>query len=158
MIPVIQHDVDPSRCHVLAVVAASTDVAVGGTVAIAEAGRSLLFTPAGNQTAVLLNYTVSDGTREATGTVTVHVYGRTDETAPQLNPDTATVQRGHAVTFNVLANDSDREGDPIRLLDAHIDGARAAVSTDGARERRRDRRGTSAIGRSDDQGRLPRDG
>ena len=96
IIPVVQHDADPSRCHVLAVVAASTDVAGGGTVAIAQAGRSLLFTPAGNQSAVLLNYTVSDGTREAVGRVTVRVYGRSDETPPQLNRDTAKVQRGHS--------------------------------------------------------------
>src|SRR5439155_20387348 len=121
--PVIHHDVDPSRCHVLAIVAASTDVAASGSVAIADAGRSLLFTPAGDQTAALLNYTVSHGTREATGTVTALVYRPADETAPRLNPDQATVQRGHRVTFNVLANDTDREGDPIRLLSAHIDGA-----------------------------------
>ncbi|HEY5011241.1 MAG TPA: Ig-like domain-containing protein, partial [Acidimicrobiia bacterium] len=127
VIPVLQHDVDPSRCHVLAIVAASTDVVAGGAVAIANSGRALLFTPAGDQTAALLNYTVSDGTREATGTVTVHVYGAADEKPPQLIPDQATVQRGHRVSFNVLANDSDREGDPIRLLSAHIDGAPAAL-------------------------------
>lgn len=123
VIPVLQHVIDPSRCHVLAIVAASTDVAASGSVAIADSGRALLFTPAGNQSAVLVNYTVSDGDREATGTVTVHVYGPGDETPPQLNPDHATVQRGHSVTINVLANDTDREGDPIRLLGAHIAGA-----------------------------------
>ena len=127
VIPVLQHDVDPSRCHVLAIVAASTDVVAGGAVAIASSGRALLFTPAGDQTAALLNYTVSDGTREATGTVTVHVYGAADEKPPHLIPDQATVQRGHRVSFNVLANDSDREGDPIRLLSAHIDGVPAAL-------------------------------
>ncbi len=127
VIPVIQHVVDPSRCRVLAIVAASTDAASGSSVVIADDGRAVLFTPAGNQTAALVNYTVSDGTREVSGTVTVHVYGANDEAPPKLNPDQATVQRGHSVTFNVLANDTDREGDPIRLLSAHIDGSPAAV-------------------------------
>jgi len=127
VIPVIQHVADPNRCRVLAIVDARTDAAGGGPVAIADAGRSLLFTPAGDQTTVLLNYTVSDGRREATGAVTVHVYGPSQEKPPQLNPDQATVQRGHRVTFNVLTNDTDREGDPIRLLSAHIDGAAAQL-------------------------------
>ena len=59
------------------------------------------------------DYTLSDGTATDTGTVTITVTAAND--APTAVDDTATTTAGTAVDINVVANDSDVEGDTLTV-------------------------------------------
>ncbi|MHC8509077.1 MAG: Ig-like domain-containing protein [Rhodospirillales bacterium] len=85
----------------------------------------------GETAQVRIEYTVSDengGT--GTGVATVTVTGTND--APAASDDTApvsAVEDGGVVTFNVLANDSDIDGDALSVTGAEIlDGAEGSVT------------------------------
>lgn len=63
-------------------------------------------------------YTVVAGNGEAdTATVEVNVLPRNPE-APTANDDTATTERGTATGIDVLANDTDPDGDSLQVLSA----------------------------------------
>lgn len=62
------------------------------------------------------SFTVSDGRGgEATGTVVIDVAFA--NRAPVANPDEATTTVGQPVTVDVLANDTDPDGDPLEIID-----------------------------------------
>lgn len=58
-------------------------------------------------------YTASDGALSDTGTVRIDVSSAND--GPSASDDSATTDEDMSVTFSVLANDSDPEGDPLTV-------------------------------------------
>ncbi|HET9426511.1 MAG TPA: Ig-like domain-containing protein, partial [Gemmatimonadaceae bacterium] len=85
-----------------------------GTVACA--GTTCTYTSnAGFVGTDTFTYTVSDGNGgTASATVTINVI--TANAPPNANDDSATTQEGQPVRINVLANDSDPNGDPLTIL------------------------------------------
>lgn len=89
-----------------------------GTLTVSSSGDSLLYDApnpgSGNDETVHLTYTVTDAAGrigEATGVIAV-----TDNTVPVAVDDAYTVtQDSSTTTFNVLANDSDPDNDPIHV-------------------------------------------
>ncbi|MGY1742154.1 MULTISPECIES: Ig-like domain-containing protein [unclassified Blastococcus] len=64
-----------------------------------------------------ITYTVSDGTASVQGAVVVRsVPPSATDQPPITAPDTATVRAGDVLTLDVLANDSDPDGDELTLL------------------------------------------
>jgi len=61
----------------------------------------------------VFTYTASDGTASDTATLTVNVAGLND--APVANDDTATTTEDDAVSGNVLANDTDVDGETLTV-------------------------------------------
>lgn len=84
-----------------------------GTVTLV--GSNLRYTPALNSSgADSFTYTVRDGNGDtATATVSVSVTPVND--APVAVADSATTRKNNAVTITVLANDTDPEGDTLRV-------------------------------------------
>ncbi|WP_132030233.1 tail fiber protein [Aquabacter spiritensis] len=153
IIDVLANDADgdvPSDWRVVRVdggaIASGLSLAVeGGAVTLTEAGL-LRFTPKpGYDGPVRFTYTVSDGTGGiATAVVTGTVLGPTGENAsPLAHSDVLPLHAdGRPVALDVLANDSDPEGAPLRVtaIDGHaitvggavgVDGGRVTLSTDG---------------------------
>ena len=98
--------------------------ATNGTVTIDPVTGALTYTPnpnfSGSDT---ITYTVSDGAGgTSTGTVTITVSPVAD--APVAGSDTASTDEDTAVVIDVLANDSDAEGDPLTVT--------AATATNGS--------------------------
>ena len=85
----------------------------GGTAALVNG--EVIFTPADDFDGVaIFSYGLSDGTVTSTGFVTVTVTNSND--APTANDDTLTVvEDSGATVVDVLANDSDVDGDPFRV-------------------------------------------
>ncbi|MCP1167871.1 Hint domain-containing protein [Limimaricola litoreus] len=52
-------------------------------------------------------------------------------TAPDARDDTASTTQGMAVTIDVLANDSDPDGDPLRVTEAHASRGEVVINPDG---------------------------
>jgi hypothetical protein len=75
-------------------------------------------------------YTVRDSEGAISNTGTVHV---NINHAPVANPDSVTTTRDTSITINVTANDSDPDGDSVRLFSATIDHSQGRVGlADGA--------------------------
>ncbi|MDD3327751.1 MAG: retention module-containing protein, partial [Zoogloea sp.] len=73
-----------------------------------------------------ITYTISDGKGgTATATVTVNVTPVNDP--PVAQPDTAATDEDTPVTFAVLGNDSDPDGDPLTVTAATVDPALGSV-------------------------------
>jgi hypothetical protein len=104
--------------------AVGAEVEVEGGVAVLNADGTITFTPEADFSGdATFTYTVSDGADEASATVTVSVVAGNDP--PEAVPDEATVEAGAGVEIDVLANDSDADGDELTVT--HIDGAEIAV-------------------------------
>ena len=107
---------------VLSVTAA--DNATGGSAEVAAG--VLTFTPeadACGAAAGSFDYTVSDGDLTDAGSATVDVTCVND--APVAVDDTGTAaQAGGAKSFDVAANDTDVDGDPLAVSDAEVDVVR----------------------------------
>ena len=100
-----------------------------GTVAVTASG--VLYTPtAGFAGTDTFTYTISDGNGgTATATVTVTVTGVNQP--PTAVDDTATIPENSAATIDVLANDSDPDGDPLTIIGVG-GAAHGTVTTNGA--------------------------
>jgi YD repeat-containing protein/VCBS repeat-containing protein len=95
-----------------------------------ESGR-IRYTPDANYFGPdSLVYTVSDGQAVATATVTIKVNTANDW--PTATKDGATVDEDSSLLIDVLANDSDIEGDPLRLVSVTIPAHGQAVIENGA--------------------------
>ncbi|HPF74009.1 MAG TPA: Ig-like domain-containing protein, partial [Xanthomonadaceae bacterium] len=93
-----------------------------GYVEIGEDGRLHYVPESGFSGVDQFTYTISDGRETATANVTVTVEAPVD---PDNNPpvalaDVATTMTGVPVDINVLANDSDADGDAISLVSTSI--------------------------------------
>lgn len=107
-IDVLSNDVDADGDSLT--VASVTQPASGSVV---NSGDFVTYTPAeGFQGEDSFTYTVSDGTDSATATVTVTV----SNDAPIAVSDTAQAESGVPVLIDVLANDSDPNGDALELV------------------------------------------
>ena len=107
-IDVLANDTDPDGD---ALTVASVSQPASGTVV--NNGDFVTYTPAaGFQGEESFTYTVSDGSDSATATVTVTV----NNDAPVAQADTAETRSGESVQIDVLANDSDPNGDELDLV------------------------------------------
>jgi outer membrane protein OmpA-like peptidoglycan-associated protein len=110
MIDVLSNDSDPEGD---AITLETVATPANGTAVIA--GGKITYTPrAGFAGIDTFSYTIKDAFgATATGTVRVTVAANT---APNAVPDLAEVFKGRAVDINVLANDTDAEGDALTLV------------------------------------------
>ncbi len=110
-IDVLANDGDPDR-DPLAI--ASVAPPANGTAAIS--GNAIVYTPAATFAGVdRFTYTISDGRGgSATAAVTITVAARPNR-PPVAVDDTATAAFQSPVAINVLANDSDPDGDPLAI-------------------------------------------
>ncbi|GLU36410.1 retention module-containing protein [Pseudomonas sp. NBRC 100443] len=117
-------DVDGDSLSIL-----SVQGAVNGTVKL-ENGN-VVFTPAKDVNGTgSFTYTVSDGHGgTSTATVTVGINAVND--APVAKPDIASTQEDKPVTLNVLANDSDVDGDSLSVTSASASNGSVTVNADG---------------------------
>ncbi|MEZ7490620.1 Ig-like domain-containing protein [Pseudoalteromonas distincta] len=107
----------------LAISAASADI---GSVSVV--GNQIQYTPAADENGVAtVTYTVSDSSGGAsTTTLTITITPVND--APIANTDTATMDEDAApILINVLANDSDEDGDSLVISAASADIGSASV-------------------------------
>jgi VCBS repeat-containing protein len=103
-----------------------------GTATI-DSGR-IRYTPEANFFgADSFTYTLSDGQETDTAVVTVKVNSVNDR--PIANRDDATVDEDSSVLIDVLANDSDIESDPLRLVSVSTPAHGQAVVIDNGRVR-----------------------
>jgi VCBS repeat-containing protein len=128
----LANDTDPDTSDVLSIDSVSSSSAAGAAVSLDAAGNvfydatasaALNSLAAGESRTDSFTYRVADGHGGFdTATVAVTVEGRND--APQANPDVAGTDEDHALSIDVLANDTDPD-----TSDTHtVDGA---VLTDG---------------------------
>jgi len=117
-------DVDGDSLSIL-----SVQNAVNGTVKL-ENGN-VVFTPAKDVNGTgSFTYTVSDGHGgTSTASVTVGINAVND--APVAKPDNASTQEDKPVTLNVLANDSDVDGDALSVTSASASNGSVTINTDG---------------------------
>ena len=126
---VIANDTDVDG-DTLSLTAATT--AGSGTVAVNADGLSVNYTPAANFNGTeIITYTVSDGTDTTNGTFTITVSAVND--APIAVDNTLTVAEDASITnTNVIANDTDVDGDTLSLTAATTAGSgTVAVNADG---------------------------
>jgi len=76
------------------------------------------------------SYTLSDGKETGAAAVTIKVNSLND--VPTANLDLATLDEDSSVVIDVLANDSDVEGDPLRLLSVSVPAHGKALIESGA--------------------------
>jgi CshA-type fibril repeat protein len=128
VIPVLANDSDPDGQPLTI---SGTPTAPNGTVTVNPDG-TITYTPNDDFTGTdTITYTVTDPDgNEATSTVTVTVTPVND--APEANPDTSTTPFNSPVTFAVLGNDTDVDGDTLSILGLPTspDGT-VVVNTDG---------------------------
>ncbi|WP_299282093.1 tandem-95 repeat protein [uncultured Tateyamaria sp.] len=100
-----------------------------GTVEIVD--NELLFKPAENFNGeATITYTISDGNGGTdTANAVVDVTPVNDD--PVANDDTATVEEDGSVTIPVLDNDTDVDGDPLRVTDATSPDGEVTINDDG---------------------------
>ncbi|WP_318444130.1 retention module-containing protein [Photobacterium leiognathi] len=90
-----------------------TVVVDNGKIVIAHDG-GMTVVPSGNYHGdVTVPYTITDGDKTATSTVTIHVTPVND--APVANPDSFTTDEDTSITVNLTKNDSDVDGDKLTV-------------------------------------------
>ncbi|GMA27816.1 Ig-like domain-containing protein [Arenivirga flava] len=133
ILPVLQNDTDPDG-DVLVVTEAPISEA-SGVLDFIDGGRTLQFTPAPGLTGqVRFTYTVEDGRGGvATANVTVNIRGSEENSAPEsLRNSQIQVEQGQSVTYNVLTDWLDPDGDEIYLVSATpTSGDAVQSSSDG---------------------------
>lgn len=125
-VTVLANDSDPDG-DVLSVTAVGTPAHGAATK---NADGSVTYTPAAGFTGVdAFTYEVSDGkggTASATVTVTI---GNSGNQPPVAVDDEAIVLKGTGQDIDVLANDSDPDGDKLRVIEVHYAGTMATSVT-----------------------------
>ncbi|PSW56865.1 retention module-containing protein [Photobacterium leiognathi] len=90
-----------------------TVVVDNGKIVIADDG-DMTFVPSDNYHGdVTVPYTITDGDKTATSTVTIHVTPVND--APVANPDSFTTDEDTSTTVDLIKNDSDVDGDKLTV-------------------------------------------
>ncbi|MDO9364618.1 MAG: tandem-95 repeat protein, partial [Sphingopyxis sp.] len=125
VVSLIANDTDADG-DILTAVAGTFATAQGGSVTIAANG-SYVYTPAANFNGTdSFNYTVTDGALTDTGTVTLTVTAVND--VPVAGADTTSTAEDVPVVINVLANDSDADGDPLTVTGATATNGVVAIN------------------------------
>lgn len=76
-------------------------------------------------------YTVGDGSGQVSAIVNVQIEPVQD--SPVTSPDTATVNEDDSVVVNVLANDTDVDGDPLQVIEVfEVNGGTVEIINEGA--------------------------
>ena len=103
--------------------------AVGGTVQLVSQSGVATFTPnAGHTGAASFTYTIKDPSNaQATATVSLTV-GASGNQPPNAVADTATTDEDHSVTINVLANDTDPDGNPLTVTGLNLTGTQGTAT------------------------------
>ncbi|TMP16764.1 Ig-like domain-containing protein [Pseudoalteromonas sp. S2893] len=119
-INVLSNDTDPENDS-LTISDASTN-----TGSVSVAGSNLAYTPEADFNGqAVITYTLSDGTDTASGVLNITVTPVND--APVANPDTATINEDSSTTVNVVANDTDTEGDSLTITTVSADSGSATI-------------------------------
>jgi len=130
-INVLANDSDPDGDG-LSISSHQVNSARGGTVSCTNAGMCT-FTPAANYNGDdSFGYTVSDG-KGGTSSAVVRVTISPVNDPPVAVDDSGTTVEDKPVTINVLANDSDPDGDPLSVSNHQVTSSQGGtVSCDGA--------------------------
>ncbi len=113
-INVVANDTDPDTGDTLSVTAVTTTPSNGTAVVTSGSTATVTYTPNDDYNGTdSFDYTVSDGTETDTGTVTITVTAVND--APTAVDDSAITKEDTAVDINVVANDTDVEGDTLSV-------------------------------------------
>ena len=103
----------------------------GTAVIKSGSATTVTYTPnAGFHGADSFNYTLSDGFNTVTGTVTVTV--APSNAAPMVVDDARTIAAGMAVDIDVVANDTDAEGDTLQVVSVSKPSNGTAVIKSGS--------------------------
>ncbi|WP_305818454.1 retention module-containing protein [Photobacterium leiognathi] len=110
-----------------------TVVVDNGKIVIAHDG-DMTFVPSDNYHGdVTVSYTITDGDKTATSTVTIHVTPVND--APVANPDSFTTDEDTSITVDLIKNDSDVDGDKLTVKEINgtslIGGEQTVVVDNG---------------------------
>jgi hypothetical protein len=107
-----------------------TNVSCSDATAVVNANNTVTVSPSLNfNGTVNCSYTLSDGNGTASGQLTVSVTPAND--SPSANNDTASTQEDVPVIVNVLANDSDVDGDSLTVTAPACDnGAGVSINAD----------------------------
>jgi hypothetical protein len=116
VVPVLDNDTDPDG-DVLTIPKLTSVPDTVGTIDVIDSGRALQFSPAPGATAASFRYTVDDGRGGvAEAAVTVRIVPETENTAPVAVRSAAiSVQTGGTISYNLLADWRDPDGDDIYL-------------------------------------------
>jgi hypothetical protein len=120
MISILANDTDVDSSDTLTVI--STQASAGGNITIVATGIN--YTPAEDFIGIeTINYTISDGTAQASSTLTVTVEEPVPNIPPLTTADTASAETMQTVTVDVLSNDTDGNGDTLTITDVRTSGS-----------------------------------
>lgn len=116
ILPVLANDTDPDG-DVLTIPKVTSIPESAGVVDLIDSGRALQFTPAAGATAASFRYSVDDGRGGvAEALVTVRVVPNDRNSAPVAQRSAAvSVELGGSISYNVLADWLDPDGDDVYL-------------------------------------------
>ncbi|MEO6115417.1 MAG: Ig-like domain-containing protein [Pseudolysinimonas sp.] len=124
ILPVLSNDTDPDG-DVLTISQVTAIPDTTGKIDLIDSGRALQFTPAAGATAASFRYSVNDGRGGvAEALVTVRVVP-VDQNSPPLSQRTTavSVELGGSISYNVLADWLDPDGDDLYLDSASASSA-----------------------------------
>jgi VCBS repeat-containing protein len=131
---VLENDQDPDGQALTITAIAGQPIAVGAPVTLPEgrvelnANGTLSFTPNPQFNGpVNFTYTVSDGQASSTAAVTVNV-APVNDVPVAVNDEASTALNTPLTSINVLANDTDADGDKLQLSSATVNPAQGSVS------------------------------
>ncbi|GAA4178196.1 Ig-like domain-containing protein [Gryllotalpicola koreensis] len=120
ILPVLDNDQDPDG-DILTVKSTSAVPPAAGKLDVIDGGRALQFTPAPGASSAAFQYTVTDGRPggEASANVQVRVHEPAENAAPAVQrTSTVDVEAGQSISYNVLQDWRDPDGDSIFLENA----------------------------------------
>ncbi|GAA4178215.1 Ig-like domain-containing protein [Gryllotalpicola koreensis] len=120
VLPVLDNDQDPDG-DVLTVKSFDPIPTATGKLDVIDGGRALQFTPAPGASSAAFKYTVTDGRPggEDTANVQVRVHEAAENAAPVAQRDSSIdVEAGQSISYNVLQDWRDPDGDSIFLENA----------------------------------------
>ncbi|MCD2442499.1 Ig-like domain-containing protein [Agromyces sp. SYSU K20354] len=131
ILEVLENDTDPDG-DVLTV-ASTTDVSeASGRLELIDGGRALQFSPAeGAAGSVSFRYSVDDGRAGvAEASVNVRIVPESENTAPvSMRSGAVSVEQGQKISYNVLADWNDPDGDDLYLVNASPTGGDSVRSS-----------------------------
>jgi hypothetical protein len=131
VLEVLENDTDPDG-DVLTIASTSEVSEAAGRLELIDGGRALQFSPAeGAAGSVSFRYGVADGRGGvAEASVNVRIVPETENTAPtSMRSGAISVEQGQQLSYNVLADWNDPDGDDLYLVNASPTGGDAVRSS-----------------------------